>query len=157
MSVTPVPEEFQTITPQLVVADAAAAIEFYRRAFGAHELYRNPAPDGRSIAHAELLIGAARLFVHDEFPDQGLRSPRSLQGTPVTLHLYVPDVDALFARAVAAGAEVVLPLANQFWGDRYGILVDPFGHRWSFASRVEDLSPDETHQRSKAFNPSEEP
>jgi PhnB protein len=144
--VSPVP------TPQLVVADAAAAIDFYRQAFGAHELYRNHAPDGRTIVHAELLLGAARFFVHDEVPAQGLRSPRSIGGTAVTLHLYVPDVDALFARAAAHGADIILPVDKQFWGDRYGIMTDPFEHRWSFASRVEDLSPDETHERSEQFN-----
>jgi uncharacterized glyoxalase superfamily protein PhnB len=137
---TRVPEDFHTITPQLVVIGVAAAIEWYTRALGANELLRNLGPDGVSIMHAELLLGDSRFFVVDEFPN-GTRSPRSLGGTGVTLHLYVEDVDALFARAVAAGAEVVMPVDDQFWGDRYGILADPFGHRWSVASRIEDLSP----------------
>jgi PhnB protein len=137
---TRVPEDFHTITPQLVVTGVTAAIEWYTRALGANELLRNVAPDGASVMHAELLLGDSRFFVCDEF-ENGTRSPRSLGGTGVTLHLYVEDVDALFARAVAAGADVVMPVEDQFWGDRYGIFADPFGHRWSVASRIEDLSP----------------
>lgn len=140
---TRVPEDFHTITPQLVVPGVAAAIDWYTRALGANELLRNLAPDGASIMHAELLLGDSRFFVCDEFPNGAgsPRSPRSLGGTGVTLHLYVENVDDLFARAVAAGAEVVMPVADQFWGDRYGIFADPFGHRWSVASCIEDLSP----------------
>src|SRR5262249_34516826 len=135
-----VPEDFHTITPQLTVSGVAEAIAWYVRALGANELLRNAAPDGARIMHAELLLGDSRFFVADEFPGSPA-SPATLRGTPVTLHLYVKDVDALFARAVAAGASVVMPVADQFWGDRYGILTDPFGHRWSIASRIEDLSP----------------
>jgi uncharacterized glyoxalase superfamily protein PhnB len=144
-----VPEEFRTITPQLVVRGAARAIEFYREAFGASELFRTPGPDGVSLMHAELLLGDARFFVHDELPGEGLLSPASIGSTPVTLHLYVEDVDRFFERAVRAGAEVLLPVEDRFWGDRYGILRDPFGHRWSFASRLEDLSPGETAARGR--------
>ena len=150
--VKPVPEDFRTITPHLVVRGVKEAVEFYRRAFGAEELYRNLAPDGVSIMHSELLLGDSRFFVNDEFPDHGVYAPRAEFGTAVTLHLYVPDVDAFYARAVAAGAEVVLPLDDYFWGDRYCILKDPFGHRWSVASRIEDLSPSELQERAKKFN-----
>ena len=150
MTPTPVPEDFHTITPQMAVKGVAAAIDWYTRALGAHELLRNAAPDGTSIMHAELLLGDSRFFVVDEFPDSVV-SPSTLGGTTVTMHLYVPDVDVLFHRAVEAGATVVMPVADQFWGDRYGILRDPFGHRWSIASRIEDLSPKTLQDRAKAW------
>jgi PhnB protein len=148
--VKPVPEDFRTITPHLVVRGVPAAVEFYRRAFGAEELYRNPGPDGVSVMHSELLLGDSRYFVNDEFPEHGVFAPRGEYGTGLTLHIYVPDVDAIYERAVAAGAEVLFPLADCFWGDRYCILKDPFGHRWSVASRIEDLSPQEINERAKA-------
>lgn len=152
--VTPVPEDFHTITPYLICRDAAAAVEFYERAFGARELYRNLAPNGHSIIHSELLIGDSRFFINEEFPRYGQHSPLQYGGSAVTLHLYVQDVDTLFETAVAAGAEVSVPLDDQFWGDRYGRVRDPFGHEWSLASRIEDLSPDEVHQRAEAaFQP----
>jgi len=144
-------DDFHTITPHLVVRDAARAIEFYQCAFGAAELYRNHAPDGKSIMHSELMLGDSRFLLHDEFPERDLLSPLSYQGTAVTLHLYVADVDAVFARAVQAGAEILMPLADCFWGDRYGILKDPFGHRWSIATRLKDLSPRELQQRAEEF------
>lgn len=147
-TVTPVPEDFHTITPHLIVREAARAVTFYKGAFGAEELYRNLAPDGDSIVHSELLLGDSRFFVNEEFPEHGQLSPLAHGGSAVTLHLYVEDVDALFTRAVAAGADVVIDLADQFWGDRYGRLRDPFGHEWSLASRIEDLSPDEIHHRA---------
>ena len=147
---TPIPEDFHTITPQIVVKGVADAIAWYTRALGAHELLRNTAPDGATIMHAELLLGDSRFFIVDEFPDS-MVSPASLGGTTVTLHLYIRDVDALFTRAVDAGATVVMPVADQFWGDRYGILRDPFGHRWSMASRIEDLSPQKLQDRAKAW------
>lgn len=150
MTPTPVPEDFHTITPQMAVKGVAAAIDWYTRALGAHELLRNAAPDGTSIMHAELLLGDSRFFVVDEFPGSVV-SPSTLGGTTVTMHLYVPDVDDLFNRAVEAGATVVMPVADQFWGDRYGILRDPFGHRWSIASRIEDLSPKKLQDRAKAW------
>jgi PhnB protein len=149
--VSPVPEDFHTITPHLVVRGVVKAVEFYERAFGASELYRNLAPDGVSVMHSEMLLGSSRFFVNDEFPEYGVLSPEALNGSPVTLHLYVEDVDSFFGQAVEAGAEIAMPVADAFWGDRYGILVDPFGHRWSVASRIEDLSPDETHKRAKAW------
>jgi len=142
-----VPEEFHTITPQLVVSGVAKAIDWYTKALGANELLRNTAPDGKSIMHSELLLGDSRFFVVDEFQGS-MSSPLRLGGTPVTLHLYVEDVDDLFDRAVAAGASVIMPVADQFWGDRYGMLSDPFGHRWSIASRVEDLSPRALQKRA---------
>jgi PhnB protein len=147
---TRVPEDFRTITPQLTVNGVGAAIEWYSKALGANELLRNMAPDGTSVMHAELLLGDSRFFVVDEFPD-GAKSPRSLGGSGVTLHLYVADVDTMFDRAVAAGAEVLLPVADQFWGDRYGMLADPFGHRWSIASRIEDLSPRALQERAATW------
>jgi uncharacterized glyoxalase superfamily protein PhnB len=148
--ISPVPEDFHTITPQLVVKGVAEAIGWYTRAFGADELLRNTAPDGASIMHAELLLGDSRFFLVDEFAG-AMRSPASLGGSPVTLHLYVADVDALFARAVAAGATVLQPVGDRFWGDRYGMLVDPFGHRWSIASRIEDLSPRTLQERAGSW------
>jgi PhnB protein len=145
-----VPEDFHTITPQLVVKGVAEAIDWYTRALGANELLRNMAQDGKSIMHSELLLGDSRFFVVDEFPGS-MASPASLGGTSITLHLYVQDVDAVFGRAVAAGATVLMPVADQFWGDRYGILKDPFGHRWSIASRIEDLSPKALQARAAAW------
>lgn len=143
-------DEFHTITPQLTVRGAAQAIAFYEQAFGAHELLHNFAADGSSIMHAELLCGDSRFFVHDEFPEQGALSPLSLGGSPVTFHLYVEQVDEVFERAVAAGAEVVTPVTNMFWGERYGCLKDPFGHYWSISTRLEDLSPTELQERATA-------
>jgi PhnB protein len=151
-TVTQVLDDFHTITPHLVVRDAARAVEFYCRAFGAAELYRNLAPDGKSIMHVELMLGDSRFLLHDEFPEQGLLSPLGYDGTAVTLHLYVQDVDTVYARAVQAGAEIVMPLQDCFWGDRYGILKDPFGHRWSLATRLKDLSPNELHRKAGEFN-----
>jgi PhnB protein len=145
-----VPEDFHTITPQLVVKGVAEAIDWYTKALGANELLRNLAQDGKSIMHSELLLGDSRFFVVDEFPGS-MASPASLGGTSITLHLYVQDVDALFGRAVEAGATVLMPVADQFWGDRYGILKDPFGHRWSIASRIEDLSPKALQARATAW------
>jgi uncharacterized glyoxalase superfamily protein PhnB len=145
-------DDFHTITPHLIVRDAPRAIEFYTRAFGAAELYRNLAPDGKSVMHAELMLGDSRFLLHDEFPEQNLLSPLAYQGTGVTLHLYVNDVDSVFAAAVDAGAEVLMPLEDCFWGDRYGILRDPFGHRWSVATRLKDLSPAQLQQQAGKFN-----
>jgi PhnB protein len=144
---SPIPEDFHTITPQLAVNGVADAIAWYTRAFGANELLRNGAPDHVRIMHAELLLGDSRFFVVDEFAES-MRAPSTLGSTTVTLHLYVRDVDALFNRAVAAGATVILAVADRFWGDRYGILEDPFGHRWSIASRIEDLSPKHLQERA---------
>jgi uncharacterized glyoxalase superfamily protein PhnB len=147
----PIPKGHHTITPSLIVKGAAEAIEFYKRAFGAEELGRMPmpGPDGQvKIGHAELQIGDSRLFLADEFPTHGVVGPNG--SSPVTLHLYVTDADAVFNRAVAAGATVKMPLANMFWGDRYGKLVDPFGHSWSIGTHIEDVPHEEMPQRMAA-------
>lgn len=136
-----IPEGFHTITPGLTVRDAAKAIDFYRRAFGAVELYRMSAPGGK-IGHAELKIGDSIIMLSDEFP-MGARSPQSVGGTTVTLHLYVQDVDAAFKQAIGAGAKEDMPPTDMFWGDRYGKLTDPFGHSWGLATHVKDVSPEE--------------
>jgi uncharacterized glyoxalase superfamily protein PhnB len=144
-------EDFHTITPHLTVRGVDDAIRFYIRAFGASELYRNLAPDGKSIMHAELMLGDSRFLLHDEFPDAGELSPLSYGGTSIKLHLYIPDVDDRFQRAIDAGAEVLMPVQDCFWGDRYGILRDPFGHRWSLATRLEDLSPRQVQDRAEGY------
>jgi len=145
-----VPEGHHTITPHLVVKGATQAIDFYKKAFGAKELHRHAGPDGSSIMHAALQIGDSRLFLNDEFPGMGVTSPLAMGGTPVTIHLYVEDVDAVFGQAVQAGAQVVMPLADQFWGDRYGMVIDPFGHRWSIASQVQELTPEQLRKAAAA-------
>jgi uncharacterized glyoxalase superfamily protein PhnB len=145
-----VPEGHHTITPHLVVKGAAQAIEFYTKAFGAKELSRHPGPDGSSIMHAALQIGDSRLFLNDEFPRMGVTSPLAMGGTPVTIHLYVEDADAVFGQAVEAGAQIAMPLADQFWGDRYGMVIDPFGHRWSIASQFNEMTPEQMKQASAA-------
>lgn len=147
--VKPVPDGMHTLTPHLVCRDAAAAIAFYQKAFGAVELARLPGPQGK-LMHALLRIGDSPLMLVDEFPDWGALGPRSLKGSPVTLHLYVEDVDAAVERAVAAGARLTMPVADMFWGDRYGTLEDPFGHHWSIATHVRDLSPEEIQAAAKA-------
>lgn len=141
--VKPVPQGFHTITPHLVVRGAAEAIAFYKKAFGARERSRSAGPDGKSLIHAEIQIGDSYVFLNDEFPGMGAVSPQGLNGTPVTVHLYVEDADRVFQQAVQAGAKVAMPLADQFWGDRDGIVIDPFGHRWSIASHVKDMTPQE--------------
>ena len=146
-----IPEGYHTITPHLVVRGAGRAIEFYKRALGAEELMRMPGPDGKSIMHAELRIGDSIVFLSDEFPDMGCRSPQSLGGTATALHLYVEDVDAAFKRAVEAGATVRMPVADMFWGDRYAKIADPFGHEWGMGTHKEDLTPDEIRKRGEAF------
>jgi PhnB protein len=148
--INPIPEGHHTITPHLVVKGASEAIEFYKRAFGAEELARMPGPDGKSIMHAALKIGDSRLFLVDEFPEMGCVGPQALGGSPVTIHIFVEDVDAIFNQAVSAGAEVRMPLMDAFWGDRYGQLIDPFGHKWSLATHKEDLTPEEISKRAEA-------
>jgi PhnB protein len=148
--VKPIPEGFHTITPYLVVKGASQAIEFYKKAFGAQEILRLPMPDGKSLMHASVKIGDSVLFLADECPERGGLGPQGLGGTPVTIHLYVEDVDALFDQAVTAGAKVCMPPENTFWGARYGRLTDPFGHSWSLASQKEDLTPDQIGERFQA-------
>jgi len=148
--VKPIPTGMHTLTPHLVVKEANQAIEFYKKAFGAEEIGRLTAPDGKSIMHADLKIGDSHVFLVDEFPQMDCRGPQSIGGTPVTIHMYVEDVDAAFGKAVAAGAKVRMPLSDMFWGDRYGVLTDPFGHSWSMATHREDLTPEEIGQRAGA-------
>jgi len=136
-----IPEGFTAVTPHLVVDGAAAAIGFYERAFGAEELMSTPAPDGKRLMHAVIRIGGAVVMLSDAFPELGSHSPKAFGGSAVSIHLYVGDVDAVFARAVKEGAVVVIPPATMAWGDRCGRLVDPFGHQWSIATRVAPSSP----------------
>jgi PhnB protein len=148
-NVKPVPDGYHSITPYLIIDGAAQAIAFYREAFGAEELVRMDAPGGR-VGHAELQIGDSRIMLADEFPQMGARGPRSVGGTPVHLLLYVNDCDAVFHRAVGAGATAKKPLADQFYGDRSGTVEDPFGHSWTIATHKEDVPPDEMERRAKA-------
>lgn len=144
-SVKPIPDGMHTVTPHLICAGAADAVEFYKKAFGAEELMRLPGHDGKLI-HACLRIGDSRVMLVDEFPQMKAFGPKTLKGTPVTIHLQVPDADAAFERATSAGAQVVMPLGDMFWGDRYGVVVDPFGHHWSIATHQRDL----THEQIQA-------
>jgi PhnB protein len=150
MNTKPIPDGYHTVTPSLTIRGAADAIDFYKRAFNAIECYRVAAPDGK-IMHAEIRIGDSVVMVSEEFPEWGALGPQSLGGSATTLRLYVDDVDSLAAQAVAAGCTVLRPVENQFWGDRTGMFVDSFGHRWSIASHVEDVSPDEIRRRMSAF------
>jgi PhnB protein len=143
------PDGYPTLTPYLCVDGAAQAIEFYKDVFGATERMRMAGPDGR-IGHAELDLGSSLIMLADEHPDMAFVSPRKLGGTPVTLSIYVEDVDATFERALQAGATTLRPVENQFYGDRSGQLEDPFGHRWSIATHVEDISPEEMARRAEA-------
>lgn len=146
--VKPVEEGMHTITPHLVCANCREAIAFYKRAFGAEEVMTMDMANGK-VGHAMLRIGDSPLFLADEFPDYGSFGPLSLKGSPVTLHLSVPNVDAVWERAIAAGASVRMELADQFWGDRYGQLDDPFGHRWALAQHIRDVSPQEMEEALK--------
>jgi len=147
--VKPIPEGYHSATPYLIVKDAARAIEFYKRAFGATELLRMAAPGGK-IGHAEIKIGDSPIMLADEVPDMGALSPESLGGTPVSILLYVEDVDAVFNQAIAAGAKVQRPVKDQFYGDRTGGVTDPFGHVWYVATHKEDVSPEEMRKRAAA-------
>lgn len=147
--VKPIPDGYPQVTPYLHVDGAAAAIEFYRDVFGATERMRMPGPDDK-IGHAELEIGDSVLMLSDEHLDMGVRGPKTLGGTPVTLSVYVDDVDAVFERAITAGAEAQRPVENQFYGDRSGQFEDPFGHRWNVATHVEDVPPEEMSKRAAA-------
>jgi PhnB protein len=146
----PIPEGFHSVTPSLVVRDAAKAIDFYKKALGAQELVRMPGPDGK-IMHAEIKIGDSIIFIGEENPQMGVKSPQTLGGCTGTLNLYVQDVDQTFKQAVSAGGRESMPVADQFWGDRYGTFVDPFGYSWGVATHKEDLSPAEMDQRMKEF------
>jgi PhnB protein len=137
-----IPEGYHSVMPYLAVHDAAAALEFYQQVFGARERMRMPAPGGR-VGHAEIEIGDSCIMLADEYPEIGFRSPKSIGGTPVNLHLYVEDVDAMVEQAVAAGAKEVRPVKDQFYGDRTGTVEDPFGHVWHIATHKKDVSADE--------------
>ncbi|MNX39609.1 VOC family protein [Achromobacter deleyi] len=144
-AVKPIPEGMHTLTPHIVCEGASDAIAFYKKAFNAEEITRLPGPNGK-VMHAAIRIGDSVLMLMDDFPEWGSLGPQALKGTPVTLHLYVKDVDAALQQAVAAGAQVTMPAADMFWGDRYGQVVDPFGHRWSIATHKQDLTPEEIQQ-----------
>jgi len=144
----PIPPGYRSLTPYLCIAGASEAIEFYKKAFAAKELRRHAMPDGK-ILNAELRIGDSMIMVSDEFPGSDVKSPATLGGSAVTVHLYTKDVDGLWATALAAGAKVTMPMDNMFWGERYGQLVDPFGHRWSLSKRVK-MSRQEMEDKQKA-------
>jgi PhnB protein len=148
-NVKPIPEGYHSVTPYLIVKGGAKAIEFYKQAFGATEIFRMPQPDGK-IGHAELKIGNSIIMLADEFPERNIRGPESLGGTPVMIHLYIDDVDTVAKRAVDAGAKEIRPVQNQFYGDRSGMYTDPFGHQWNIATHVEDLSAEEIGKRAAA-------
>jgi PhnB protein len=150
MPVKPIPDGYHTATPYLIVNGGAAALEFYRKAFGAEERMRCPMPDGR-MGHAEIQIGDSCIMLADEFPEMGAKGPKSLGGSPVGICLYVNDCDASFQRALDAGATVLRPLQDQFYGDRSGTLTDPFGHQWTIATHKEDVSPEEIQRRMKSM------
>lgn len=150
MAAKPVPAGYEHATPYLCVKGAAQAIEFYVRAFGAVETMRLAEPDGR-VGHAEITIGGARIMLADEYPEEKVLSPATLGGTPVTIHLYVDDVDATVARAEKAGAKMLRGPADQFYGDRSAFLLDPFGHHWMFATHLEDVSQEEMQRRYDAL------
>jgi uncharacterized glyoxalase superfamily protein PhnB len=144
-----IPKGYHTVTPSLFVAGAAKAIDFYKKALGAQELMRFPGPDGK-IMHAEIKVGDSIIMLADEMPDMGGRGPQSIGGTPVSFFVYGENVDAAWKRAVDAGAKEVVPLADQFWGDRTGCLQDPFGHQWWLAQHVQDLTPEEIRKNAEA-------
>jgi PhnB protein len=145
------PTGFHTVTPALTVKDTDKAIWFYKRAFGAEERMRFMGPDEKSIMHAEIKIGDSIIMLGEEHSETGCRGPQSFGGTPVSFYLYVEDADQAFARAVSAGAKADTPVADMFWGDRCGQLIDPFGHKWSLATRKENLTPEEMRKRSGEF------
>ena len=146
-NVRPIPEGYHSVTPYLILSGAADAIEFYKKAFGAAEVMRMPAPGGK-VGHAEVEIGGSRIMLADEYPDMGYRGPKAIGGTPVTIHLYVEDVDTVARQAVAAGAKERRPVKDEFYGDRSGNFEDPFGHVWHIATHKEDLSPDDIKRRA---------
>lgn len=145
----PIPQGYHTVTPSLTCRDAAKAIDFYKKAFGAQELMRMPSPDGK-ISHAEIKIGDSVVFINDEFPGR-TAAPEPTATPSNSLFLYVEDVDTVFNQAVTAGAKSTMPLQDMFWGDRFGNLLDPFGHHWGLATHIEDVAPEEIGRRAQAF------
>jgi uncharacterized glyoxalase superfamily protein PhnB len=150
-SVKAIPQGMHSITPHLVCAGASDAIAFYKAAFNAEEGGRLPGPDGR-LMHAQVRIGDSTVMLVDEMPEWGALGPKALKGSPVTIHLYVTDVDATVAQAVKAGAKLTMPVADMFWGDRYGQLEDPFGHKWSVATHTRDLTPEQMREGMAQMN-----
>jgi PhnB protein len=150
MAVKPIPDGYRAVTPYLIVNDAAAAISFYKRAFGAIETFRLPGPDGR-IGHAEMLIGDSPIMLADEAPQMGARSAKTIGGSPISIMLYVENVDEQYPKAIAAGGKELRPLKNQFYGDRSGTLEDPFGITWTIGTHVEDVSSEELQKRMAAM------
>jgi PhnB protein len=150
MAVQPIPAGYHTVTPYLIVKGGVKALEFYKRAFGARELFRMAGPDGK-IGHAEIQIGDSPIMLADEFPEMGAVSPQTLGGTPAFIVLYVEDVDARFQQAIAAGGKALRPVKDQFYGDRSGTLLDPFGHQWTIATHLEDVSSEEMQRRAAAM------
>jgi len=149
-NVKPIPDGHHTVAPYLAIKSAVGALEFYKKAFGATETYKLIVPDGR-LGHAELRLGDSLIMLSDEFPEFGGKAPEALGGSPVSIHLYVEDVDAFVKRAVAAGARVLKPVADQFYGDRSGQLEDPYGHLWWVATHKEDVAPEEMQKRVRAL------
>lgn len=147
MAVSPIPAGQHTVTPHLVFRGAGKAIEFYKKAFGMTEVIVMHGPDGQSVMHAEMKLGDSHIYLADEWPDGECASPEKLGSTTVSIHLYVPNCDAFFNHAVAAGCKVTMPPMDMFWGDRFGKVVDPFGHSWSIATHVEDVSPEDMAKR----------
>ncbi len=145
-----IPQGYHTVTPSLMVSGAAKAIDFYKKALGAEERGRFPAPDG-TIMHAEIKVGDSIVMLGEEMPEQGGKSPKALGGTPVSLYLYLENVDAAWKRAIDAGGKEIMPLTDQFWGDRGGCFEDPFGHKWWLAQHVKDMTPEELNQAAEQF------
>jgi uncharacterized glyoxalase superfamily protein PhnB len=151
-SVQPIPTGHEHVIPHLVCDPCSEAIEFYKKAFGAEEVHRVPAPDGNRIMHAAIRVGNDFIFLADDFPEfcgDKRQSPAALEGTPVTMHRYVENCDAAVERALKAGAKPLMPVGDAFWGDRYGVVIDPFGHQWAFATHIKDLTPDEIQTAMK--------
>jgi len=149
--VSAIPKGFERVTPHLIIDGAASAIEFYKKAFDAKEVRRSPAPDGKKLMHAEIKIGESRIFLCDEFPEMGgnFRNPKALGGSSVTIHQYVKNVDKVVEQAARAGATVKMPPMDAFWGDRYAVISDPFGHDWSFATHIKDVKPQEMQKAAE--------
>ena len=147
----PVPDGYSSVTATITVRDAAKAIEFYNKVFDAKELYRFPGPDGKTIMHAEIMIGNSIVMLADEMPGMGCRSPQSIGGTGSSIYLYVNDADETFNKAVSAGAKPLMPIMDGFWGDRYGSIEDPFGHVWGIATHKKDMTPDEISKAGQEF------
>jgi PhnB protein len=151
MSVKPIPDGYNSVSAYLIVKNAAEALHFYKQALGAEPGVRMTGPDGKSTMHAEMHIGNSTVMLSDENPQWGAQSPETLGGSPSSLHIYVEDADALFKRAVEAGCEVVAPIMDAFWGDRYGKLKDPFGHQWGIATHIEDVPPEDMGRRAEEW------